>query len=373
MRIGIVGGGVIGLAAAWNAARAGAEVDLFEAAGEIPNRGGASYDQHRLCRVPYGDLDGYALLMGPAMAAWERAWTAMGARHYAETGCLSLCTAPGDWTDRSRAALARRAIPHRTLSPAEIAARWPMLRVDDARYGLWTEPGGVLFADAATTGFAALAMSAGARLHAGARVDAAGEAGELRVDGASLRFDAILVAAGAWTATLLPWTGGEAGFVTLRQVVAYADPPAAFAAVWRSAPILLDMGGPRGMFCAPPVAGRGLKFGCGARNAPSRPGAHPVPSTGEAEAVLGEWRARLAAFADYRVADTRVCWYAATRDQRLVAARRGRIVAVTGCSGHAYKLAALFGEGLAGALCRGDDHALAWMAGDLAACEGLRA
>jgi glycine/D-amino acid oxidase-like deaminating enzyme len=365
VKIGIVGGGVVGLAAAWNAARAGADVDLFEMAPEIPHRGGASFDQHRLCRIPYGDLDGYAILMAPARAAWERAWSAMGARHYAETGCLSLCTAEGDWTDRSHDALRRQRIAHRILSPAEIATAWPFLDVRDARYGLWTEPGGVLFADRATTGFAELARAAGARLHAGARVAAVDDDGEIDVDGRRLRFDAVLVAAGAWTAALLGWAAP--GIVALRQVVVYAEPPAAAAAAWRNAPILLDMGGPRGMFCAPPVAGRGLKFGCGARNAPRAPGELPEPQPGEAEAVLAAWRPRLAVFDDYRVLDARVCWYAATADQRLVAARRGRVVAITGCSGHAYKLAALFGEGLAQCLHDGDETPLAWIRGDLAA------
>lgn len=365
MRIGIVGGGVVGLATAWNAARAGAAVDLFEMADEIPHRGGASFDQHRLCRIPYGDLDGYAMLMAPAMGAWERAWAAMGTRHYAETGCLSLCTAEGDWTDRSHDSLRRRRIAHRILSPDEVARAWPFLDVPDARYGLWTEPGGVLFADRATAGFAELARAAGARLHAGARVAAVDEVGAIDVDGRRLDFDAILVAAGAWTAGLLAWAAP--GIVPLRQVVVYAEPPTALADAWRNAPILLDMGGPRGMFCAPPVAGRGLKFGCGARNAPRPPGEQPEPLPGEAEAVLEAWRPRLAAFDAYRIAQARVCWYAATADQHLVAARRGRVVALTGCSGHAYKLAALLGEGLAQCLHDGSEAPLAWMRGDAAA------
>lgn len=362
MKLAIVGGGVLGLATAWNAARGGARVDLFEAASQIPNRLGASHDQHRLCRIPYGDLDGYARAMAPAMAAWERAWTAMGARHYAETGCLSLCTAQGDWTDRSRASLARCGIAHEILAPGAMAARWPMLKLGDARFGLWTEPGGVLFADAATAGFAALAAEAGAWLHPAARVTAIDPAGVVTVEGREIGFDVVLVAAGAWTADLLPWLDQD--MTTLRQVVAYAQPPARHRDAWAAMPILLDMGGPRGMFCAPPVAGRGLKFGCGALNAPSRPGADPAVRAGEAEAVLGAWRSRLEGFEDYAVVDARVCWYAATPDQRFVATRRGRVMAMTGCSGHAYKLAALAGESLGAGLVGGDLSAMRWLGGD---------
>ncbi len=375
MRIGIVGAGVVGLATAWWAARRGAEVEVFEAAEAIPNPGGASFDQHRLCRIPYGDQDGYARLMAPAMTAWERVWQALGERHYAETGCLALCTADGDWADRSRASLARIGIAATLLAPDEVARRAPMLAVHDARYGLWSEPGGVLFADSIVQGLARLSAEAGVMLHAATSVDAVDEAGTIHLgDGTRLGFDAVLVAAGAWTPSLLPWTGE--GITVLRQVVAYAAPPAALAEAWAKAPILLDMGyargGPRGMFAAPPVAGRGLKFGCGALNHPSPPGARPAAELGEAERVLEAWRERLVSCADYAVTEARVCWYANEGGQRFVAGRRGRVVGITGCSGHAFKFGALLGETLAAALVAGGDAELAWMAGAAEAFDARR-
>jgi sarcosine oxidase len=361
MRLAIVGGGVIGLATAWQAARRGHAVELFEAGG-IPNQEGASHDQHRLCRVPYGAQDGYARLMAPAMAAWARAFAAMGARHYAETGCLALSTAEGDWTDRSRASMARLGLPHQILTPAEVAQRCPMLHVADARYGLWSEPAGVLFADRITEGFAALASAEGARLHPHSRATIEGET--LRVDGTAVGCDAVLVAAGAWTAGLVPWVGTN--LVPLRQVVTYAVPPEALRGAWEVAPILLDMGGPRGprgLFAAPPVAGRGLKFGCGALNHPGDPDCTRIAAPGEPEKVLAAWADRLVDFAGYRVTEPKVCVYAKAADENFAVARQGRVLAVTGCSGHAFKLAALLGEGLADAL-EGAAAPLAWMRGD---------
>jgi glycine/D-amino acid oxidase-like deaminating enzyme len=368
VKLAVVGGGVIGLAASWQAARRGHAVELFET-GAIPNPDGASHDQHRLCRVPYGSQDGYARLMAPAMAAWDRAFAAMGARHYVETGCLALCTAEGDWTDRSRVSLARLGLPHRLLGAAEIAARCPMLRVHDARYGLWSEPGGVLFADRITTGFAALAEAEGVRLHPHSRAAMAGDA--LSVDGVVIGCDAVLVAAGAWTAALVPWIG--AGLTPLRQVVTYAAPPASLRAAWQAAPILLGMGGaagPRGLFAAPPVAGRGLKFGCGALNHPGDPDCPRTAAPGEPERVLGAWADRLVDFAGYQVTEAKVCVYAKAEDENFAVGRQGRVLAITGCSGHAFKLAALLGEGLADAL-DGHDAPLAWMRGDADACTRL--
>ncbi|UFN48251.1 FAD-dependent oxidoreductase [Roseomonas sp. OT10] len=368
MRVGIVGAGAVGLAAAWNAARRGHAVEVFEA-GPIPNPLAASMDQHRLCRVPYGSQDGYARLMAPAMESWERLWDALGERLYDERGCLALHTNDGDWTERSRASLARLGLPHAVLTPAQVAERFPVLRVEDARWGLWTQPGGVLFADSITAGFARLAAEAGAVLRPDTPAEAVGEDGSLRAGGTAFRFDAVLVAAGAWTPRLLPWTGD--GQTPLRQVVVYAAPPPELAEAWAATPILLDMGGPRGLFCAPPGQGRGLKFGVGALNRPGEPDQRRSPEPGEAEMVLDAWRSRLALFEDYALTGARVCVYAGRADETFTAARRGRVVAITGCAGHAFKFAALLGEGLAAAL-EGGEAELRWMRGEAEAFDPRR-
>jgi glycine/D-amino acid oxidase-like deaminating enzyme len=359
----VVGAGVVGLASAWQLARAGHAVTVVEA-GPIPNPTGASWDEHRLCRLPYGDQHGYAQLMAAAMAAWERVWTALGERHYVETGCLALSTAEGDWTDRSHVSLAALGLPHRVLAPDAVAARCPFLRVDDARFGLWTE-GGVLFADRITAGFAALAQAAGAAFLPETPARAVDPAGAvLLADGRTVAADAVLVAAGAWTSRLAPWVGD--GLTALRQVVVYAEPPPALARAWRDGPILLDMGGPRGMYAAPPVAGRRLKLGCGALNAPADPDASRIPCPTDGPPVLAAWRDRLVDHDAYRLVEARLCVYANAADQRFRVARAGRTVAITGCSGHAFKFAALLGEGLAAALA-GDEAPLRWIGGEAAA------
>jgi glycine/D-amino acid oxidase-like deaminating enzyme len=368
VKVAIVGAGVVGLAAAWNAARRGHAVEVFEA-GPIPNPRAASMDEHRLCRIPYGSQDGYARLMGPAMDAWARAWAAMGQVLYAERGCLALHTADGDWTERSRASLVRLGIPHQVLTPAEMAPRFPFLRLEDARWGLWTEPAGVLFADAITEAYAGLARAQGAVLHADTPVAAVDEAGTLHAGGQQLAFDAIIVAAGVWAPRLVPWTAD--GHDPVRQVVVYARPPEALRAAWDAAPILLDMGGPRGLFCAPPAEGRGLKFGVGALNRSSDPDARRIAEPGEAEEVLGVWRDRLARFDGYAIDHTRVCSYARRADETFVAGRRGRVLVMTGCAGHAFKFGALLGEGLAAALDGGED-ALRWMRGEADALDPRR-
>jgi sarcosine oxidase len=361
MRVAVIGAGAVGLSAAWNARRAGHDVTVFEQ-GPIPNPLAASMDQHRLCRMPYGAQEGYAALMPRAYAAWERLWSALGERHYVEAGCLSLHTDDGDWTEQSLASLRRLGVAHRVLAPDEVAARCPHLRVEDVRWGLWSEPGGLLFADRITQSLAHLCAASGVALLADTPVRGVADSGMVATGHGERGFDAVIVAAGAWAAKLLPELAPR--ITPVRQVVVYATPPAALRAAWSASPILIDMGGPRGMYGCPPLAGRGLKFGYGPLNRPHDPDLRRVPEPGEGEAVLAPWAMRLARFEEYAVESARVCAYASTGDGVFVTEARGRVLAMTGCSGHAFKFSALLGEGLAEALDAGPD-ALAWMRGEL--------
>lgn len=120
------------------------------------------------------------------------------------------------------------------------------------------------------------------------------------------------------------------------------------------------------MYVAPPVAGRRLKFGCGALNAPGDPDTPRTPCPEDGPPVLAAWRERLVDHHAYRLIDARICVYANAADQCFRIARSARAVAITGCSGHAFKFAALLGEGLA-TLLDGDGAPLRWIAGEAAA------
>ena len=61
MKIGVVGGGIAGLASAWALCKAGHRVSLFEQ-GPIPNPLGASGDHHRIIREGYAGQDGYVVV-----------------------------------------------------------------------------------------------------------------------------------------------------------------------------------------------------------------------------------------------------------------------------------------------------------------------
>jgi sarcosine oxidase len=131
----IVGAGINGLATARALIVRGWRVEVLDR-GPIPNPEAASSDRHRLIRAQYAGQPGYAARLGDAFAAWDRLWADLGRSHYLERGVLALSRAPGDWTDRSRAAFDAAGMPYERLDPAAVAARFPTFATEGVAYGL---------------------------------------------------------------------------------------------------------------------------------------------------------------------------------------------------------------------------------------------
>ena len=344
MRVLIVGAGVVGLSTAWALVGEGHEVAVYEQ-GSIPNPAAASFDQHRLMRLPYGDQAGYCLMAGRAFASWQRLWKDLGEEHYEERGSLSISSEPGDWTDRSRATLQRFEIPYRVLEGEKLAECAPFLKLPKDAWGLYNERGGVLFAERILDGLAEYLDAMGVELHRGARVE------NIDLQGASLSTgdgrsdwaDALLVAAGAWTPKLRPELMRRA--LAHRQAVIYLDPPRSRRAQWESAPILLDLGR-LDCYAAPPADGTALKFGIADHRRPCDPDALAPIAEGEPEAIFRRIAPFLAEADGYRIREARVCPYAVAPDANFVVEAIGPSLIVTGCTGHMFKFGALMGEAL---------------------------
>ncbi len=71
MKILVVGGSIVGLSTAWALVRLGHTPVVYDQ-GAVPNPMAASYDQHRIIRLAYGERDGYCRMVKPAFQAWRR-------------------------------------------------------------------------------------------------------------------------------------------------------------------------------------------------------------------------------------------------------------------------------------------------------------
>ncbi len=291
--------------------------------------------------------------------------------HYVPTGQVLLGPRDDPWVTGSRRSFELLGLPYELLDGGRIGARLPMLdpgRVDSA---LYSPAGGALLADRIVAALAAWLRRERVTVHEHARVTGLDPArGSVRLaDGSSLTGDMLVVAAGAWLPRLVPTLAGSA--VPSRQVLIYVRPPTELAAGWQGAPMITDVLTSRQsvFYAVPPVAGTGLKFGDHRFSRGGNPDEDREARANEMEAILSLASRHLRDVDRYEITGCRTCFYTVTEDERFIAHREDRLLALSPCSGHGFKFSALIGEQVAELLEeRTDFPAFAsWLAGDLAA------
>ncbi|MEQ9813241.1 MAG: FAD-dependent oxidoreductase [Azospirillaceae bacterium] len=374
MRIIIVGAGIMGLSLAWALARAGHVVAVYEQ-GAIPNPLGSSVDQHRLIRHAYGRHRGYAAMVDPAFAAWERLWADLGQRLYVETGTLAIGRPDQDWLNASLATASALGHAHEELDAASLTARYPLLRAEPDDRAFHMPSGGVLLAGRIIEALGSHLPSRRVTIEPHQPVRAIDpDRGQATLgDGRVVAGDALVVAAGPWTDRLLPDLAPRA--LPSRQVAVYLAPPAETAEAWAAMPMVLDIDPASGFYLVPPVAGTGMKIGDHSFSLTGDPDRDRDAGETEIAAIARKGAARLAGFERYRALEGRTCFYTVAPEERFTVAKVGSAAwAMAGFSGHGFKFGPLLGLALARALEGGldADRLGRWAAGhDSVLPEGL--
>jgi glycine/D-amino acid oxidase-like deaminating enzyme len=198
----------------------------------------------------------------------------------------------------------------------------------------------VLLADRITRGLARLCAQAGVEIKANTRVTSVEKETGIAVTdaGGELAFDELVVASGAWIPQVLPTLGREID--PCRNVVAYFDPPAEFLEAWKTAPGIIDFGGPDEVWGIPPVRGTDLKLADVGVRSRAVAGSKPEAAVAELD-TIGRGLARvLKDFDHYRLTRSKVCWNHDSPDARFMLKRDGRVAMVSACAGHGFKFGA---------------------------------
>ena len=356
-RILIVGGGIMGVTAALELRRRQANVTLIDP-GPLPHPEASSTDISKMVRMDYGSDALYTEWMEEAFPRW-RAWNERwGEALYHEDGFVIMAREemrPGGFEYDSYRLLQERGCAPERLDSESLAARFPAwnaaVYVDGYYNALagWAESGRVL------TRLIEEARAAGVVLREGAAMqDLLTDDGRVRgvvlSDGQSLKADAVIVAAGAWTPVLLPhlaemmWVVGQPVLHFQPAEPEPFSPPnfAGFAA---------DIS-KTGWYGFPLHEGvvKIANHGEGVRLDPRGP---KIVGAGE-EARFREFlRETFLALADAPCVKQRLCLYCDTWDGHFWIDHDreypGLLVA-TGGSGHAFKFAPVFGELIADVL-----------------------
>lgn len=344
----VVGAGAMGLAATWQLARAGHEVIAVERF-ERGHARGASHGATRNFNNAYTE-DHYLDLLTAARADWDELARTTGEPLLRLHGLVT--HGDDDRVAATRVALAARGERAEILEPADAARRWTGMRFEDDV--LFTPGAGVVRAAAALAALEQAARALGADVRFGHRVvgideSAHGVTVSVEADGTryNLEADTVVVAAGAWTASVVP--GGFA----LPRLTVTEESPAHFAprdasAAW---PSFNHFAGGRahhtGNIYGMPTPGEGVKVGLHLVGPVVDPDArtfqpHPARAA-ELHDYVRDWFPGL----DPDTAAPISCTYTSTDTEDFVLDRRGRIVVGAGFSGHGFKFTPAVGAVLA--------------------------
>lgn len=334
MRVAIVGAGVMGLAIALELARRGVAVTIHER-DVVGNELASSTDRSKVFRFAYPDPF-YADLGRHALTLWRELDRAAAERLLEQCGVLYL-DAHGATARAVDAALAEIGAPHELLDAPSIRERFPQLTPGVGTLGAWDPSGGFVRADRVVAALARLCRQAGVDVRERSPV----------ADLAELVADDVVLAAGPWSAGLLP----DLPLVTNLQFTVYARPRDAAAFAPERFPVFIAE--PSSYYGVPVHDAGTLKLALHRRWY-----AHP-PLAEQREADAGFiaacrdfWRQTIPALADAEVVRSRACVYNdAPGEDFLIGRHASGAVVCTGFSGHGFKFAPLIGRLVAQLVC----------------------
>ncbi len=341
MKVVVVGGGVMGAAAAWRLAVRGVDVVLLEQFGPGHEQG-ASHGSARIFRLAYTETE-YVRLAQRAHDLWREVEQATGSAVLTITGAVD----HGDpaQLDALHRALTDVGAAAAILPRGEAARRFSGLRFDGDV--LWHERAGRLHADHAVAAFKAAAAKLGGEIRHHVEVAAIEPGGDATVElagGEQLRADAVVVAAGGWTRRLL------SALVPLPELRVTVEQPAHFrprnqSTTWPS--FIHHPGGfagPGGAAVYGLGSDDGVKVGFHKVGPEVDPAEVDRPIDGERLSVLQDYVRAWVPGVDPDSAAPEPCTYTLTPDEHFVVDQQGPLTVLAGFSGHGFKFAPAIGE-----------------------------
>jgi len=354
----IVGAGAVGSAAFRAASEAGARVlclEQFEPGHAL----GSSHGHSRIFRHAYFEHPDYVPLLRHSTARFESLEREAAVPLLHRCGMLVAGPPGSQAVEGSLEASRRWSLPVEQVTGMELAARFPWFSLSPASIAAFEPDAGIVRSEAAIGATLAVATARGGALRSGARVReiSEGDSGvTVRTEDGVERAAAAIVAAGAWTARLLPDLASL--LAVTRQVQAWIAPVAGVdpsgMPCWfvdrndGSRPVYGLAPDPLAASGSHPARARQPKLGLHGSDEVVDPdvGARPVD-----ENDLARLRSACESIAPPLAGvfvDAATCLYTMSPDgQFLVGAHgRGSIVFAAGLSGHGFKLSPALGDAL---------------------------
>jgi len=348
----VVGGGVTGLATAWQLARRGVPRVALVERFRLHHDRGSSHGPGRITRSTYSD-ERYVRLVRVAHAEeWPRLEAESGMRLIHRCDGIFFGPPEGDIERWSAAVTDAGATGVERLEPAAARRRFPAFAFPDAAFVLHDTTGGVIAAADALLALDRRCRVEGVHVLEQTRVlgiDPAAEPVVVDTDRGRLLAERVVIAAGAWVATLVPAL--RAHVRVSRQHVGYFDTPGVRCTP-ETFPVWVFLGDEAsGLYYGLPEFGRpGIKaalhgVSAGDDDPEQQPGPDPA-----AIAHVRAFLARQLTVAVGEVLHAENCLYTNTPDEHFVIGPlpgHPNVVVGSACSGHGFKFGPLTGRLLA--------------------------
>lgn len=250
-----------------------------------------------------------------------------------------------------RDTLARVKYKFEWLEDAELARRFPQLKLDRGTAGVYEPNSGVLMARRLVQSLVEAAIRLGAR-YEGWRASAPAKNGLLKTSGGEIHAGTIVYACGPWLAALFPESLGKRIRPSRQQVFFFGTPPGDASLGAKRMPAWIAFR--EGSYCLPAIDHRGFKFALDTHGPPFD------PETGERQITQGKLRdvrkmlaKRFPAMAGAPLVESRVCQYENTSNGDFLIDRHpefDNVWLVGGGSGHGFKQGPFVGEYVAAML-----------------------
>lgn len=344
----VVGVGGMGSAACYYLARRGRRVLGLERF-DIPHDLGSSHGYTRIIRLAYYEHPSYVMLLQRAYQLWDEVEARTGHKLLHKHG--SIDAGPADsWVFKGalRSAVEHE-LEHEVLTGAEVNARWPGYQLPHDTLALFQPDGGFLVPERCTVAFVEAAHACGAEIHGRETVlgwEPLGDGVRVFTDRAEYTADSLIVTAGAWNNSLLPFLRELA--VPERQVLAWLQPERPELFRPENFPVF-NLLVPEGRYYGFPVfAVPGFKFGMYHHfQEHGTPESLDWEPRWDDEEALREFAARYFPQGAGPTMTLKACMFTNSPDKHFIIDLHPQYPQVSfaaGFSGHGYKFASVIGE-----------------------------
>jgi len=362
----VVGAGINGVTTAIELRKRGQEVVLVDP-GPLPHPLAASTDISKAVRAAYGADEEYTELAERSIERWRKWNREFGTRLYHEVGVMFVRRQemkPGDFEHESFKTLEKRGHKVERMNAPQLWKRFPAWNPELYRDGVLEIEAGYAESGRAVAMLIQRAKSAGVKLCEGATFSQLNErdnrvSGIALNDGQQIAGDFVVMAVGAWTPYVLPFT--KKFFHATGQPVFHLKPskPELFAP--QRFPVFGADITTTGYYGFPINRDGVLKIanhGTGREMSPDSP--ERVVTSDDENNLRKFLASTFPSLTDAPIVYARVCMYCDTHDGHFWIARdpeRQGLVIAAGDSGHGFKFAPVLGEIIADAV-EGKDNPL---------------